>query len=112
MELAFIEDKLSAETQNSSQLHKLLADLEKEETKHPKKQFQLMIAAIYSVLNEEEKAIEYLKKATEQGFLDYKMLENNPIFEDLKGKDLFKNIQKEVQRKAEEIQRKVSKEIS
>ncbi|MDF1864107.1 MAG: tetratricopeptide repeat protein [Saprospiraceae bacterium] len=112
MELAFIEDKLSAETQNSSQLHKLLADLEKEETKHPKKQFQLMIAAIYSVLNEEEKAIECLKKATEQGFLDYKMLENNPIFEDLKGKDLFKNIQKEVQRKAEEIQRKVSKEIS
>lgn len=112
MGLAFIEHKLNPKAEISSKLNKLLFDLKEKEAKHPKKQIQVLIASIYSALNNEKKAIEYLNKAMEQGFLDYKMLENNPLFEDLRKKDVFQKIQKEVRKKAEEIQKKVDKEIS
>ncbi len=112
IEMAFLDTKLNPDSPNAPHLEELLSDLHTKEVKHPKKQIQVTIAAVYSALNNEEKAIEYLNKAIKQGFLDYQMLDNHPLFDDLKEKKVFKDIKREVQRKAEEIQKKVSKKIS
>jgi len=112
MDLAFIDWKLNPEGLPLPQVKEMLTHLRKKEEGHPKKQIQVMIASIYAALNEEETAIQYLNKAIKYGFLDYKRLENSPIFENLQGKKAFLKTVKEIRRNAEEIQKEVSKEIS
>jgi len=84
----------------------MIMHIEKE-MKHPKMHNQLTIASIYAGLYKEEDAILFLEKAVQSGFLDYKMLEVNPVFESIQHLDSFKKIKNEIQTKAEEIQKEV-----
>ena len=112
MDHAFIDWKLNPEALSYPQVKEMLTHLLQKEEEYPNKQIQVMIASIYAAMNEEEKAIQYLNKAIKLGFLDYKRLENNPIFENLRGNKVFIKTVKEIRQNAKEIQREVSIEIS
>jgi adenylate cyclase len=112
MDLAFIDWKLKPEALFYPQVKEMLAHLQQTEEEYPDKQIQVMIASIYAAMKEEGMAIQYLNKAVKDGFLDYKKLENSPIFENLRGKKAFLKTVKEIRRNAEEIQKEISKEIS
>ena len=109
MGLAFIDSRLNAETASSPQLEKMLSKLFEKEKAHPRMHTKLTIASIYAGLNKNDEAILFLEKAVQSGFLDYKMLEVNPIFENIQQLDAFQKIKEEVQKKAEKIQKVVSK---
>ncbi len=109
MGLAFIDSKLNTENTSSPELEKILSNLLEKEVKHSKMQTQLTIASIYAGLNKNEETILFLEKAFQSGFLDYKMLEVNPIFENIQNLDSFIKIKDQVQIKAEKIQREVNK---
>lgn len=112
MDLAFIDWKLNPEALFYPQVKEMLTHLQQKEKEYPDKEIQVMIASIYAAMKEEKSAIQYLNKAIKHGFLDYKKLENSPIFENLQGKKAFLKTVKEIRRNAEEIQKAVSKEIS
>jgi TolB-like protein/class 3 adenylate cyclase/Tfp pilus assembly protein PilF len=107
--LALIDNKLNKESDSSPQLEKILSKILEKEAQPSKMQTQLRIASIYAELNKKDEAILYLEKAVQSGFLDYRMLEVNPLFENIRHIDSFKRIKDEVQTKAEKIQKEINK---
>ncbi|MFT5165450.1 MAG: adenylate cyclase [Saprospiraceae bacterium] len=112
MDLAFVDWKLNPEGKDSPKLKEMLTRFQEKDAKHPNAEIQVIIASIYTAMDEEEKAIQYLNKASEHGFLDYKSLENNPVFEALHELGAFINIKEKIRQKAEEIKIVVSKGTS
>lgn len=112
MGLTFAKLKLDPDALHSSELKETLTQLLKKEEKKQTKQIQVLIAGIYAALEEDEKAIQFLEKAAEQEFLDYKMLELHPLFDELQDNEQFQQIKEEVRQKAEEIQIEVTREVS
>ena len=110
MGLAFIDNKLNNKSVPSPQLEKLLSQLLEKEMQYSIMQTQLTIAAIYAGLDKNDEAILYLEKAVQSGLLDYKMLETNPLFENIQKLDSFKKMKDQVQSKAEKIQKEVTEE--
>lgn len=108
MGLAFIDNKLNTEGASSPQLEKILSKLLEKEMQHSKLHTQLTIVSIYAGLNKKDEAILYLEKAVQSGFLDYRMMEANPLFENIQHMDSFKKIKDQVQTKAEIIQKEVN----